>query len=67
MNRKSGDIEIHRRHLQALRRGCADVAEHIAKSQEAIERSLALLRLMNEIEPEQKPQGSPLMYRPRRE
>ena len=53
MNKKSGDIELFQRHLQALRCGYEEVAAHIATSREAIERSLALLRLINKIESEQ--------------
>jgi hypothetical protein len=57
MNRrhqKPQDSE-HQRHLRDLRRGEADTAEQVAKSQEAIEDSLALLRRNNGMEVAQKP------------
>jgi hypothetical protein len=47
MNWKSEEIKIHQRHLDALRRGQDNAAEHIATSREAIERSLALLQLID--------------------
>jgi hypothetical protein len=42
-NQKHQDNE-HQSHLRDLRRGEADTTEQVAKSQEAIEDSLALLR-----------------------
>jgi hypothetical protein len=59
MNRKSAEIESHLKHLDFLRRGHDDAAEHIATSREAIERSLALLRIVENIEPDQKPRRKP--------
>jgi len=58
MNRKS--IEEHQEHLDVLRRGQDDAAEQITKSREAIERSLALLRIVEnraEQGPRRKPSG----------
>jgi hypothetical protein len=60
VTRKSGDIEFFQRHLQALRRGVDEVAVHIATSREAIERSLALLPLINKIESEQMRRKLPM-------
>jgi len=54
MNRKSGEIKSDQRHLDILRRGQDDAAEHIATSREAIERSLALLQLIDK-KAEQRP------------
>jgi hypothetical protein len=59
MNRKSGEIESDQRHLDVLRRGKDEAAEHIAKSQEAIDQSLALLRIVDTIEAEQKSRRKP--------
>lgn len=51
MNRQSGNVtEAFKEHLEILRGGCRDSAEHITRSQEAIEHSLALLRLADKIE-----------------
>jgi hypothetical protein len=55
---KPGEIELHQRHLDALRRGQREVVEHVARSQEAIKRSLELLRLAGKIKDEQKPFSS---------
>jgi hypothetical protein len=44
----------HQRHLRDLRRGEADTAEQVAKSQEAIQDSLALLRRNDRTEVAQK-------------
>jgi hypothetical protein len=46
----------HRMHLRDLRRGEADTAEQVAKSQEAIEGSLKLLRRDDRMEAAQKPE-----------
>jgi hypothetical protein len=46
----------HQRHLRDLRRGEADTAEQVAKSQKAIEDSLALLRRNDRMEVAQKPE-----------
>jgi hypothetical protein len=46
----------HQKHLDALRRGHAETAEHIATSQRAVEDSLALLRRIDTTEAEQKPE-----------
>ena len=54
MNWKSGEIKSDQRHLDILRRGQDDAAEHIATSREAIERSLALLQLIDK-KAEQRP------------
>jgi hypothetical protein len=59
MNRKSGEIRSHQRHLDVLRRGKDEAAEHIAKSREAIQQSLSLLRIVDNIEPAQKPRRKP--------
>jgi hypothetical protein len=59
MNRKSGEIESHRKHLDFLRRGHDDAAEQIVTSREAIERSLALLRIVENRELQQKPERKP--------
>ena len=57
MNGKPSDIELHRRHLDALRRGQGEVSEQVASSREAIKRSLESLRLAGTIGAgdEQKP------------
>jgi hypothetical protein len=49
-------ISEHRGHLRDLRRGEADTAEQVAKSQEAIEDSLALLRRNDWMEVAEKPE-----------
>jgi hypothetical protein len=55
MTRQSDNvIELCKEHLNALRRGCHDAAEHITSSREAIEHSFALLRLADKIEGEQR-------------
>ena len=46
----------HQMHLRDLRRGEADTAEQVAKSQEAIEDSLELLRRDDRMEVAQKPE-----------
>src|SRR5262249_17830021 len=50
MASQSNEIIAFRGHLEALRNGCRDAAEHVASSRQAIEHSLALLRLAGEIE-----------------
>jgi hypothetical protein len=54
-------IADSREHVRALRRGCGDVADHIASSREAIEHSVRLLRLAGKIEAEL---GQPITTRP---
>jgi hypothetical protein len=49
----------HQRHLRDLRRGEADTAEQVAKSREAVEDSLALLRRNDRMEVAQKPETRP--------
>jgi len=57
----------HQRHLDVLRRGEADTAEQVAKSREAVEDSLALLR-PDRIEGEGRSpnRAAPKKTRPRR-
>jgi hypothetical protein len=55
VNREHQNSE-HQRHLRALRLGEADTAEQVARSQEAIEHSLALLRHNDKMEVAQKPE-----------
>jgi hypothetical protein len=59
VNSKPSDIELHRRHLDALRRGQGEVAEQVASSREAIKRSLEFLGLAGNIEDEQKHKHEP--------
>ena len=47
---QSNEIAAFREHLEALRNECRDVAEHVARSRQAIEHSLALLRVAGKIE-----------------
>jgi hypothetical protein len=59
MNRRDQKRQIseHQGHLRDLRRGEADTAEQVAKSQEAIEDSLALLQRNDMMDVAQKPQA----------
>jgi hypothetical protein len=53
MNRQSDHItQAFKEHLEILRRGCRDAAEHITISQEAIKRSFELLVLTDKLEAE---------------
>jgi hypothetical protein len=58
VNSDSTDTELHFRHLHALRRGQCEVIEQLARSREAIKRSLELIRLAGKIEHEQWPFAS---------
>ena len=55
MASQSDEIIAFREHVEALRNGCRDAAEHIANSRQAIEHSLALLRVAGKIKSERSP------------
>jgi len=55
MASQSDEIIAFREHVEALRNGCRDAAEHVASSRQAIEHSLALLRLVGKIEADRSP------------
>jgi hypothetical protein len=56
VNHQKRQNSEHQRHLMDLRRGEADTAEQVAKSREAIEDPLALLRRNDRMKVAQKPE-----------